>query len=48
MQIKFVFGNLKGRDHLGDIDILRAVCLVQLPQDRAQDMIFVNMLRYLS
>jgi len=48
MHIKFVFGKLKGRDHCGDIDILRAVCLVELPQDRAQGMIFVNMLRNFS
>jgi hypothetical protein len=45
MHIKFVFRKLKGRDHCEDIDILRAVCSVQLPQDRAQGMIFVNMLK---
>ena len=48
MHTKFVFGKLKGRDHYGDIDILKAVCLVQLPQDRAQDMKYVNTLRNLS
>jgi hypothetical protein len=35
MHIKFVFGKLYGRDYCGDIDILRAVCSVQLPQDGA-------------
>jgi hypothetical protein len=31
MHTKFLFGKLEGRDRYGDVDMLMAVCLVELP-----------------